>query len=366
MYNEEVLLAFAKQVGMYCVDLRLDYLHWMLTANLRRFLSNFRSVVRFHTGNVVLSKRTLVHDIGALFPFLKHLTLLISFDESPSSSVTTVNQSCSTTTDDTFQELWTSFNQINELEHVSLVLEGKKSESERNSCRTKASITFLCLEYLSSSDARQYLRLACDSISSINECVTLVSVEEKGYTMNRRLASMNTPIEVFGGQVTLSLTDRLKHLIISFRPMLNMKLALERRDSTPGKLQLHTLVLPCLPSTSDSINLLNLSQLRILEIGQVNFKSQEELQRLDEILLGHRSHCLRNLTIHFPDYLFVRLVIVRREQHGKKSVASTEQFDSVFEDCFHPTITIEDDNEEKEIESNVSANCNLSLWISFA
>jgi hypothetical protein len=370
MHNEEVLLSFAKQVGMYCVGLRLDYLHWMLTADLRRFLSNFRSVVRFHTGNVALSKRTLVHDIGVLFPFLKYLTLLISFDGSTSCSVTTGNSSI---TDATFQDLWTSFNQINELEHVSLVLEGKKSKSERDSCRPSTSIAFLCLECLSSADARQYVRSACDSISKIHERVTLVSVEENGYTVNRKF----TPTDVFNGQVTLSLTDRLKHLILAFRPMLSMQLILNRRDSTAGKLQLQTLVLPCLPSTLDSINLLDLSQLRILEIGQVDFKSQEEWQRLDAILLCHRKYSLHNLTIHFNDFTFVRLVLVQRDHPETKSVASNEQFNSVFENCFDPPVTIEDDDDNKEkqeainstnessIESKVSANCNLSLGISF-
>jgi len=87
----------------------------MIVSDLRRLLSNFRSLVYFHSGNVSLSKSTLINDIQILFPFLKSITLLISLDHI--SSYVDKNL---------FQDICISLKQINELEYISLVLQDKK------------------------------------------------------------------------------------------------------------------------------------------------------------------------------------------------------------------------------------------------
>jgi len=115
LHNKNILLSFIKEIATYCVDLRIDNLNWMIVSDLRRLLSNFRSLVHFHSGNVSLSKSTLINDIQILFPFLKSITLLISLDHI--SSYVDKNL---------FQDICISLKQINELEYISLVLQDKK------------------------------------------------------------------------------------------------------------------------------------------------------------------------------------------------------------------------------------------------
>ena len=108
---------------MYCVDLRIDNLNWMIVTDLRRLLSYFRLLVSFHTGNVVLSKSTLINDVQTLFPFLKYIPLLISLDDVSESSLTIRR---STITDDTLEGICATLNGMKHLEHISLVLQNKK------------------------------------------------------------------------------------------------------------------------------------------------------------------------------------------------------------------------------------------------
>jgi hypothetical protein len=112
----------------------------MTVPDLRRLLSNFRSLVCFHTGNVSLSKSILINDIKILFPFLKSITLLISLDRSTSSSLITRWDSIP---DDRFQAICASLNQINHLEHISLVLQDKNGKN-RSILRTKLKLLELC------------------------------------------------------------------------------------------------------------------------------------------------------------------------------------------------------------------------------
>lgn len=111
--NKNTLFSFVKEIGVYCVDLRIDNLNWMVVADLRRLLSNFRSVVYFHSGNVALSKSTLINDIQILFPYLKSIHLLISHNQS------------------IFQDLCLALNQIKQLESISLILEDKKGRETK-------------------------------------------------------------------------------------------------------------------------------------------------------------------------------------------------------------------------------------------
>lgn len=107
---------------MHCVDLRIDNLNWMVVADIHRLLSTFRLLVCFHSGNVSLSKSTLINDVKTFFPFLKYLTLLISLDSltlsSSSNRPLLINA-------DVFEEICESLTQIHELEHLSLVLQSK-------------------------------------------------------------------------------------------------------------------------------------------------------------------------------------------------------------------------------------------------
>jgi hypothetical protein len=116
MHNQETLMAFVKPIAIFCVDLRLDYLHWMNTVDIRRLLLHFRWLVRFHTGNVALSKRTLIHDVQRLFPHVKSLTLLLSLGE----NTFLLNNN-------TFQAICTSLRDMRELESISLIVEDKTS-----------------------------------------------------------------------------------------------------------------------------------------------------------------------------------------------------------------------------------------------
>jgi hypothetical protein len=110
MHNKDILFLFVKNIAQYCLDLRLDNLNWMTIVDLRRLLAKFHSIVYFHTGNVILSKSILINDIKNFFPFIKHLNLLIALDAN------------------VFEDIYTSLNQIKQLEYLSLVLEDKKGE----------------------------------------------------------------------------------------------------------------------------------------------------------------------------------------------------------------------------------------------
>lgn len=110
LHNQKILFSFTKEIVHNCIDLRLDNLNWMITADLRRLLASFRLVVRLHTGNVFLSRSTLINDIRTMFPFLKYLTVLVSLDS------------------DGLKEFSTELNQIHQLEHISLILQDKKGE----------------------------------------------------------------------------------------------------------------------------------------------------------------------------------------------------------------------------------------------
>jgi len=197
---------------------------------------------------------------------------------------------------------------------------------------------------LSDISARIYFRLVCEYISNMKNEYKLISIEENGYEIKNRFLSIDIPKETSFGSINLSLISTLNHLIISFRSMLNINLTLEKKDSKINKLQLQTLVLPCLPSTSNSIDILDLNQLKILDIGYINVKNRIELTRLDEILLCYRQHSLRNLTISLNEWQSARLVVVWRKEDNRQLTTSTEQFSSIFEDCFDEIIT----SDEKE------------------
>jgi hypothetical protein len=126
--------------------------------------------------------------------------------------------------------------------------------------------------------------------------------------------------------------------------MLNVNLTLKIKNSINEKLQLQTLVLPCMPS--NSMNILDLSQLQILDISYINIKNRIELTRLEEILLAHRNHSLRNLSISLSEWQSARLVVVWRKENNQQS---TTQFTSVFENCFDQINT-----PEAEIQNPIS------------
>lgn len=122
--NFDTLLNFVKEVAMYCVDLRLDHLDWLNTADLHRLLSYFRILVTFHSGNVALSKRTISHDLPRLFPFLRYLTLLIPLKDE-FDSITT-GESFVTIANDQFHAIATSLSQMNQLIQISLIFDAEK------------------------------------------------------------------------------------------------------------------------------------------------------------------------------------------------------------------------------------------------
>ncbi|CAF4062614.1 unnamed protein product [Rotaria sordida] len=330
LHNKNILLSFVKEIAKYCIDLRIDNLNWMVVVDIRRLLTNFRSLICFHTGNVALSKSTLINDIKIFFPFLKYITLLISLDSSQISSLST--DQCSIT-DDTFTEICTALNEINQLEHISLVLQDKKSA------------------YLSDVSAKIYFHLVCEYISNMTNHYKLISIEENGYEIKNRFFSLDTTNRQSLGLINLSLISTLNHLIISFRPMLNINLTLNIKDSMINKLQLQTLVLPCIPSTLNSIDILDLNQLKILDIGYVNVNDKIELTRLDEILICHRQNSLRNLTLSLNEWQSAKLVIIwKKENNSKQITTSTKQFNSVFENCFDQITTTEEEDEKEEEE----------------
>lgn len=114
--NEEQILDFVKQIAMFTVELRLDHLNWINTANLRRILSFFRILVNFHTGNVALSKRTLIHDVSQLFPFLKSFHCLVCLTEN---------------SDDEFVQICSSLASMKQLNRISLLLEDEKKSKNK-------------------------------------------------------------------------------------------------------------------------------------------------------------------------------------------------------------------------------------------
>ena len=126
MCDGKSLCSFANQVAPYCVDLRLDFLNGMLAADLRRLLSKFNSIVRFHSGNVALSKRLITYDLNNLFPYLKYLHLLVTLD-----NLTLPNAGSLHGVDANFIDgLFESLKRIHELEYVSLIFEEKKGEQK--------------------------------------------------------------------------------------------------------------------------------------------------------------------------------------------------------------------------------------------
>lgn len=171
----------------------------------------------------------------------------------------------------------------------------------------------------------------------MTEGCKLLSIEENAYGIKHRLRLLT---ESFDQTINLSLISSLQHLIVSFRPMWNFNLTLELKDSIAKKLTLQTLVLPCLPP----VDLLDLNQLTILDIGCINVNNRFDLARLDEILL---SHSLRNLTIGLNEWQPVRLVVVNNIDDHRRT---NSQFSSVFENCFDQIIT-PDENIENPILS---------------
>ena len=155
------------------------------------------------------------------------------------------------------------------------------------------------------------------------------------------------------GPVQLSLMPMLQHLIVSFRPMPNVNLTLTIKDSaTTTRIQLQTLVLPCLPVMSNAIDILDLDHLKILDIGFVNVRNRLELSQLDHLLAHRRCHSLVNLTLSLSEWQHARLTVRRTEQFSRQSAANDAPFDSIFANCFEP-ITIADEGDET-IESVAS------------
>lgn len=179
-----------------------------------------------------------------------------------------------------------------------------------------------------------YFRSVCEYISNLKNEYKFLSIEENGYTIKNRFSPLDVPEETSFGPINLSLISTLKHLILSFRSMLNINLTLEIKDLEKSSLQLQTLVLPCIPLVSNSIDL---NQLEILDIGYINVKNQVELNRLDQILLCYRQHSLKNLTINLNQWQSAKLVV-----KWKRGESSRTQFSSVFENCFDEMITPEE------------------------
>ncbi|CAF1479689.1 unnamed protein product [Rotaria sp. Silwood1] len=219
-----------------------------------------------------------LHNKNALLPFVKEIAMY--FDNSKISHLSTRQYS---TTDTIFQEICASLNAITQLEHISLVLQEKKG-----AC-------------LSDADAQTYFHLVDGYISNMTNHYKLISIEENGYEVKNRFFSLATSNGRTLGSINLSLISTLNHLIVSFRSMPNVNLTLDIKDSTIDKLQVQTLELPCVPSTSKSIDILDLNQLKILDIGYVYVNDRIELTRLDQILFSHRQKSLRDLTISLSE-----------------------------------------------------------------
>lgn len=203
---------------------------------------------------------------------------------------------------------------------------------------------------LSDLNARLYFRLVCEYISNMTNDYKLISIEENGYEIKNRFLPIDNTEKISFGSINISLLPTFKHLIVSFRPMLNVNLTLSIKDSTRNKLPLQTLVLPSVSSIFNSINILDLNQLNILDIGYVNVKDRIELTRLNDILLYHHRHSLRNLTISLNEWQPTRLIVVWKTENNRQ----TTQFSSVFENCFDQVTTSEDDKMEKSTFLNPS------------
>ena len=140
----------------------------------------------------------------------------------------------------------------------------------------------------------------------------------------------------------------LQHLIVSFRPMLNVSLTLAIKDATVTKIQLQTLVLPCLPATSDAIDILDLDHLKILDIGLVNVRNRMELSRLDHMLAHRRYHSLVNLTLSLNEWQHARLTVLRKGHSNSRLTTDDAPFDSIFANCFEPNATVDEGEEIRE------------------
>lgn len=184
----------------------------------------------------------------------------------------------------------------------------------------------------------------------------LLSIEENGYDIKNRFFPADTTTETTFEKLNLNLLSKLDHLIISFRPIPNVNLTLTIQDSQINKLQLQTLVLPCVPLTSDSINILDLHQLKILDIGYINVTDRTEFARLDEMLFPHRQDSLRNLSISLSEWQPAQLVVKWKNEKNstKGTVSTTTQFSSVFENCFAKITTLEDEEDEEDMETTIS------------
>lgn len=189
--------------------------------------------------------------------------------------------------------------------------------------------------YLSDRSARTYFRSVCEYISNSSNEYKYISIEENGYEIKNRFVSINNPEEISFGSIDLSLISTIKHLIISFRSMLNVNLTLKLKESEEkNEINLETLVLPCIPILSNSINL---NQLKILDINYINVNNRIELNQLDQILLCYRQHSLRNLTLSLNQWQLTRFNIISKKENN-----STNKINSVFENCFDNMITPEE------------------------
>ena len=187
---------------------------------------------------------------------------------------------------------------------------------------------------------RSYFQVISTYTANMAEGCKLLSIEENLYGIKHRLRLTETPAEWYNQTMNLSLPSSLQHLIISFRSMSNINLVFTSKDSTAKKLALQTLVLPCLSPT----DLLDLSQLTVLDIGYINMKYRFDLARLDEILL---AHTLRNLTIGLNEWQPARLVALSNTDDHRQT---NSEFSSVFENCFDQLNT-PDENVENPITS---------------
>lgn len=336
LHSNETLLPFVKQIAMYCIDLRIDNLNWMVAADLRRILSPFRLAVSFHSGNVALSKSTLVHDVKTLFPFLKYVHLLVSLDNVIFASSTRRQSALG---DETFHGLCASLNTLPQLEHISLVLQEKKGRMLRR-CLTASSVV-LSGGCLSESSARVYFGLVCEYISTMQNSCTLVAVEENGHDIKDRFSPADTTESRSVGAVQISLPSTSKHSIVSFRPMPQTKLTLATVERALTPAILTTLVLPCVPAAWNDIDL---HGLQILDIGCVDVSDREELLHLDELLHCHRDGSLRNLSISLNNWQLTRLA-------PRASTTTSASVGSIFENCFDQLTTPDSEDELGEPSS---------------
>ena len=182
---------------------------------------------------------------------------------------------------------------------------------------------------LSDQNLRLYFDLISQYTSNMTDGCKFLSIEDNGYGIKHRYRLMDTLDDNCNQTIHLSLISTLKHLILSFRSISNMKLILQLKDSTMKKSALQTLVLPCLPS----MDLLDLSQLIILDIGYINVTNRLDFARLDEILL---AQTLRNISICLSEWQHARLVASSANEDNKQTT-------SVFENCFDQIETPDDD-----------------------